>query len=394
MSKRGQYEVLISGTGPVGTALAISLHQAGLRVALIQPKAADGAALTAAIDSRVYALAPDTLTQLDALGTLEAIRARWQPYQDMHVFENQSAIHFRAADEGWPMLGAIVEHQVLMHALNQVAQACGVQRHIGNVIETSLDATERIVMLEHDTLRCALLVIAEGARSTLRDSLGFVVDVTPYQQHALGALVTPATPAATAWQRYVDGAAIALLPVHGGQYSLVYSAPSAAVERLQSISEDALLQELNQLFAATAGPLTAVSQRVSAPLQRHLARRYVGPRSVLVGDSAHGIHPMAGQGLNLGLRDVACLAESLRGKTLAEVGIQSALRRYERTRRSENALAVHGVDRIAQLFAAAPGPLREARQIGLRLLNQTPSIKSLFARIAAGRLDRPFGDGL
>lgn len=395
MSAAG-FDVVIAGGGPVGLGLALALADDGFSVAVQQVKAPTVWTADHPVDSRVYALAPDVLELLERLGAWTLASAlRVCDYLRMEVFEDSARICFDAADWGWPRLGAIVEHGVLVHALQARVEATpGVRMFRGAVLGVHREATGIALMTAQATLRAPLLVIAEGADSPLRDELGFVMDVHDYAQSAVGSHLHCERPhGGVARQRFVDGHPLALLPLADGRVSLVWSVPRGAARRLGELDDPAFLAEVQAAFGLELGAFTSASPRVIAPLLRRHARSYLKPGLALIGDAAHTVHPLAGQGLNLGLRDVACLRRVLtdarqRG---APLGAPTSLRAYERQRRSENALALGGVHAIGALFGVPNGPGTLLRRLGLTIADRGFPIRSAFARLAAGRRDRPWG---
>ncbi len=389
-----RHDVLIAGGGPVGLCLALALAAEGCSVALQQAKPAPAYTADSPVDSRVYALAPDVLALLDTLGAWR-LTLRSCDYQRMEVFEDQARITFDAAEWGWPRLGAIVEHGVLVHALqSRVAATPGIRVLRGAVLGVHREPEGMVLMTAQATLRAPLLVIAEGADSPLREELGFVLDVHDYAQSAVGShLGIEGAHGGVARQRFVDGQPLALLPLPDGRVSLVWSVPRGAARRLCELDDLAFLAEVQDAFGKELGRFTSATPRVAAPLLRRHARSYLKPGLALIGDAAHTMHPLAGQGLNLGLRDVSSLGQVIAAARQrgAPLGAVDSLRAYERRRRSENALALTGVHAIGALFAVADGPLTAARRLGLQLVDQGFVWRSGFARLAAGRWDRPWG---
>ncbi len=390
------HEVIIAGGGPVGLSLALTLAAEGFSVALQQAKPPAAFSADTPLDNRVYALAPDVLDLLERIGVWPlAARLRACDYRRMEVFEDQARICFDAEDWGWPRLGAIVEHGVLVHALQtRIAATPGIRLSRGPVLGVHRDPDGMVLMTAQATLRAPLLVIAEGAESPLRTELGFVMDVHDYEQSAIGSHLRSARPhGGVARQRFVDGQPLALLPLADGRVSLVWSVPRGAARRLCELDDVAFLAEVQSAFGMELGVFGAATPRVAAPLLRRHARSYLKPGVALIGDAAHTMHPLAGQGLNLGLRDVASLTTTLidarrRGAPLTRI---DSLRSYERQRRSENTLALAGVHAIGALFSVPRGPLSGLRRLGLQIADTGFPIRSGFARLAAGRWDQPWG---
>jgi 2-octaprenylphenol hydroxylase len=191
----------------------------------------------------------------------------------------------------------------------------------------------------------------------------------------------------TAWQRFLPQATLAFLPLADGRSSIVWSVPESAAARLLALEDGAFRDELGAAFDFRLGAITASTQRAAFPLRMRLAERYVGARFALIGDAAHVVHPLAGQGVNLGLRDVEELCGVLVDARDAngDIAALHVLRRYERRRRSDNLLAAHAFDAIQRVFGAASLPLAALRGAGLSIVDKLPPLKQLFARRAAGR---------
>ena len=389
-SRRDGLDAIIVGGGAAALTAALALcadpQQIGktaLKCALVHQQTP--ATLSTELDPRVYALAPDVLAELAKLG-VEFSPARTQPYQLMRVWDAQSTLEFSATEYGWPALGEIVEHRVLIDALWQALQRSNV-RLIEAQASLSFDERGALIDTADETLRAELVIAADGANSPLRTQAGIKAAAHDYQQSAIVVNVKTdaAQPLSCAWQRFYADSTLAFLPLPGGVLNVVWSLPSPAAERLLAMSDSAFLVDLQLASESKAGQLSEVGRRVSAPLQRLLAERYVQNGVVLVGDAAHCVHPMAGQGLNMGLRDCFTLAQCLT-TAHGKAAYPRALRRYERERRSENSISTFGIDALQKLFAPANGPVALARRFGLQAVNQITPLKRLFAELAAGKI--------
>lgn len=395
-SRRTALDAVVVGAGPVALAMALGLKQAGRAVQLLVDQAPPAFAAEREVDLRVYALAPDVLALLDRLGVLAGIRAtRACPYRGMQVWDAGSSaqLRFAAADYGWPELGLIVEHALLVDRLWQGVQQAGVEVHEVGRQRVEWEPAEHGEhwSLPELGLRTRLLLAADGAQSALRAAAGIRVSEHAYGQEALVAHVRfERSHQDTAWQRFLPDGTLALLPLADGRCSIVWSLPTAAAQRRRELPEAAFLAELGAAAEGRLGAATAVSARRSVPLQRLLAERYVCAPVVLLGDAAHVVHPLAGQGLNMGLRDVDLLLRQLAAEAAGTVPLERALASWERERRSENTLAARGIEALDTLFRAR-GPLAPLRGLGVNLVNRFGPAKALFAQLAAGRLGRPFG---
>jgi ubiquinone biosynthesis UbiH/UbiF/VisC/COQ6 family hydroxylase len=388
-TRRDALDAIIVGGGAVALTAALALSYApengktALKCALVQKQAPEP--LRAELDPRVYALAPDVLAELTQLGVILA-SARTHPYQHMRVWDANSGLEFNAAEYGWHALGEIVEHRVLIDALWQALKRSTVRILEANA-SLSFDARGALIDTPNETLRAELIIAADGAHSPLRLAAGIKSTAHDYQQTALvlNVKTDAPQPLTCAWQRFYADTTLAFLPLPNGVFNVVWSLPSPAAERMMALPDAAFLAELQSASMGRAGQLSAPGLRQSAPLQRMLAERYVQNGVVLVGDSAHCVHPMAGQGLNMGLRDSFTLARHLQNNA-SKAERQRALRRYERERRSENSISTYGIETLQSLFTPDKGPIALARRLGLQAVNQITPIKRLFAELAAGKI--------
>jgi 2-octaprenylphenol hydroxylase len=378
----------------VGAALALKLAQDGFDVVVVESRAPGSWRAEDDVDLRVVALAASSVDLFDEIGVWKSIAgARACPYQRMHVWDALApgALTFDSADDGKAALGYIVENRLIQHALWQALQADAriIVQCPARVAGTSVDADRRTVELDDGTRIAARLVVAaDGGDSALRELAGIATCDRDYTQRAVVAHVATERPhEQTAWQRFLPGATIAFLPLIDGRSSIVWSVPEAQAARLLALDDATFCDELGAAFDFRLGPIGTTSARAAFPLRLKLAERYVAPRFALVGDAAHIVHPLAGQGVNLGLRDVTELAEIARGERAAgrDFAAESALRRYQRRRRSDNVLSAHAFDAIQRVFGSAAMPLAALRGAGLALVDRTPAFKRMFAHRAAGR---------
>lgn len=395
MSRRGVSDVAVVGAGVVGAAAALAFARDGLDVALVEarepaPWRADEP------DLRVYAFAPDNAALLDQLGVWNAVTsARAQPYRSMRVWDAAGGgeLRFEADAFGRRELGWIVEHGLLVDRLWSALPAAGVQLHCPDQV-TGLEQEESeaatVAFESGRRLRARLVVAADGADSRLRTLAGIDASANDYGQRGLVAFVdSEQEHEATCWQRFLPGGPLAFLPFaahNGRRSSIVWTLPTAEAERLLSIGDEDFLRELGNAFEGRLGRLTGVSRRVAFPLRRQLAREYYAGRVAVIGDAAHVVHPLAGQGVNLGLRDVAGLRATVAQarKHNTDFGAPSRLARWARERRSENALAAYGFDGLNRLFSndtLAPTLLRGPL---LGLAGRLPPLTHYFWKRAAG----------
>jgi len=385
-------DVAVVGGGMVGAAAALALARAGFSTALLEARAPAAWDANAEVDLRVVGLAPSSVMLLDELGVWTSIRdARAGPYSHMHVWDAESgaAIDFDAASEGRDRLGYIVENNLVQWMLWQALEASGVRR-LCPVAVQGFEAREDRIQLElagGEMLAAGLLVAADGAASPLRGLAGIGTRGRDYAQRAVVAHVATERPHEdTAWQRFLPGGPLALLPLADGRSSIVWSLPEAEARRVLALDEQAFLDELGVASDFRLGRIVATTPRAAFPLKLQLAERYQAERFVLLGDAAHAVHPLAGQGVNLGLRDVAELRDTLIDARAAgrDIGAAHVLRRYARRRRSADTLDALGFDALARIYAWQSPALVAARGVGVRLLDRLAPLKRRLSEHAAG----------
>ena len=391
MSRRAGVDVAVTGGGVVGAACALALAEAGLSVALIEGRGAPQWQPTRA-DLRVYAFAADNAALLDRLGVWPQIRAaRAQPYRRMRVWDAAGGgeLAFDADAFGREQLGWIVENDLLVDRLWAALPGAGVELHCPARL-TELEQDERGVRLRLDDgtrVDAALAIAADGAESTLRTLAGMQVSRQDYGQRGLVGYVHTAEPHQdTAWQRFLVTGPLAFLPFTEGRSSIVWTLPDAQAERLLDVDEATFERELTNAFAGRLGAVKLASPRAAFPLRRQLVGHYVSGRVVALGDAAHVVHPLAGQGVNLGLRDVAALQAMVLDarQRRADFAAPHRLRRWARTRRSENTVAAYGFDAINQVFSNDEMHLTLARGLALGAAGRLPPLVDLLWRHAAG----------
>ena len=388
-------DVAVVGGGMVGAAAALALARAGFATALLEARPPAPWRVQDEVDLRVVGLARSSIGLLEDLGVWTSIRQqRAAAYARMHVWDAASgvAIDFDAATDGCAWLGWIVENSLVQWTLWQALEAAGVQRLCPAQV-TGFAAREDRVVLELDAgeasqLPARLLVAADGAGSPLRRLAGLDTHGRDYGQRAVVAHVTTERPhQQTAWQRFLPGGPLALLPLDDGRSSIVWSLPQADAERVLALDDAAFCAELGVASDFHLGPVTATTRRAAFPLKLQLADRYQAERFVLLGDAAHAVHPLAGQGVNLGLRDVAELRDTLVAARAAgrDIAANHVLRRYARRRRSADTLDAWSFDALGRVYAWQAPPLVAARALGVRLADRLAPLKRRLAAHAAGR---------
>lgn len=389
------YDIIIVGAGMVGATLACGLAEEAeqLSIALIDANEPKFNWEHDSYDMRVSAITRASQKLFKDVGAWEYIvEQRISPYHDMFVWDaaGKGELHFDSADMGESDLGHIIENRVILKALHQrikehpqIELLCPVKLE---KIEFNQD--QNIVTLENKTkLSANLVVAADGSRSWVRQQADIAVKGWDFDQAALVTTVkTEQYHQDTAWQRFLPSGPLAFLPLTGGYSSIVWSTSPEEAKRLTEISEEEFAGEIEQAFASKLGKITSVAARAVFPLRLFETLNYVKPRLALVGDAAHTIHPLAGQGVNLGLADVASLmdviVEALNDKK--DIGDLKVLRRYERWRRSENRAMIIAMDGLKRLFGSELSAVKGLRSLGLDITNKITPLKNIIMQQAMG----------
>ncbi len=395
------FDIAICGAGMVGATLAGLLqadrHLRELRIALIeshfpaQPPGND-------VDIRVSAISRASQRILSHAGAWQHLQPiQRAAYGDMVVWDAQNAadsaaaLRFSSSALGEPDLGHIIANNCLQWAALEVLQGEQITRFAAGVTSIALDADAARITLS-DGRRCTarLVVGADGARSVSRDCAGINAFVWPYQQSALVTHVrTARAHQQTAWQRFLPTGPIAFLPLNDGRSSIVWTTTPERAAELLHMDESQLAQQIEAAFDHTLGEVSIAAPRAAFPLQLAQVDEYCRQRFVLVGDAAHSMHPLAGQGVNLGLMDAASLVQILSearqaGAALDALAELRVLRRYERWRKTENSFALGLVDALNRLFSNEQRGTGVLRRTGLRLVQQLPLAKQALMMRALG----------
>lgn len=388
-------DVIIAGGGFVGLTLALALADQGLKVSVADPVTPEAAA-EAAFDGRVSALSYAVLRMFRTLGVWQNLEPDAQPIEQILVTDaaldrapSPFSLHFDGGEIGGP-LGVIAENRAIRRALYEaVARQSGITL-IAPAAATACQVDGGAAKVRLSTgaeLSAALVVAADGRDSKLRDEAGIGIVGWSYGQNGIVATVHHARPHnGTAYEHFLPSGPFAILPLTGNRSSLVWTEKTADAARLVALDPDAFLSEIARRFGDHLGEVRHEGPRWSYPLRFHVARDYVRPRFALAGDAAHGIHPIAGQGLNLGLRDAAALADVIvdAARVGRDIGSLDVLKAYERWRRFDGFTTGVTMDAFNRLFSNDLAPLRHARDLGLGIVDKIGPLRRFFMREAGG----------
>jgi len=401
MADERDYDVVIVGGGMVGASLAVALGPTALRVAVLEavPLRSGG---QPSYDDRAIALAYGTRRIFAAMGLWEELGAEATPIESIHISDRGrfGFARLQARDEGVAALGYVAIGRALgavlgkrLRQLDNVTLWCPAT--VTSVVSAAHHA-EVTVQHEGETrrLHARLVVAADGAGSRVREWFGIGVRRWDYGQTAVITNVTPQLPHHfRAYERFTDGGPLALLPMSDHRCSVVYTVGRDRADAVMALDEPAFLRDLQQRFGDRLGRFARVGERHAYPLLLVRAREHIRPRLALIGNAAHTLHPVAGQGFNLGLRDVAVLAEVICDAAAAgrDIGDLDVLQEYARWRRRDHLKMIAFTDGLARLFTNPLLPVRALRDAGMLALDLLPPVKRLLTRQTmglAGRLPR------
>jgi 2-octaprenyl-3-methyl-6-methoxy-1,4-benzoquinol hydroxylase/2-octaprenylphenol hydroxylase len=386
-----RFDVAIIGAGMVGGTLASLLGRCGFSVAVIESAEPSPFDADSEVGLRVSAISPGSANILDQAGAWRAIeKSRCCAYRQMHVEDHHAtgALDFDAAEYGFERLGSIVENGLVQASLWEALLTNPMVERFCPDEFTAIEAGSdgmHVELRSGARLEAGLLVGADGAGSRVRAVAGIRQDLWEYNQQGVVALVRKSERnPGIAWQRFMPGGPLAYLPLQDGRSSIVWTRPRQEADRLTRASTVEFGSALNDASSGWLGEVVEVGERASFPLTMRLSERYVAGRLVLLGDAAHVVHPLAGQGVNLGLADAAALTEVLVDGRTAGLGPadRDSLLHFDRWRRSESEVMAAGIHGLRTLFT--PPELAGLRGLGLQWIARAWPVREAFLRRAAG----------
>lgn len=385
------YDTIIIGGGMVGMAAAIAFATAGIRSAVVE-RVPHPSQLESRFDGRVSAISLGTKRLLDTIGAWEHMAPHAQPIHDIRVIDADSPLflHYDHREVGNEPFGWIVENRIIREALFARGDALeSVSLYAPRTVaDMHIHPSHATVTLDTgQVLQAPLLVAADGKFSATRDRLGIKALTIPYHQTALVCTIAHSEPHhGLALERFLPIGPFAVLPMQNNRSSLVWSESTEHAKLMLELDDAAFVDEIQRRVGGYLGEISLAGPRFSYPLTLVHADRYTAHRAALVGDAAHGIHPIAGQGVNLGFRDVATLAEVVADahRLGLDIGFETALAGYSRWRALDALSMVAVTDGLTRLFSNNVAPLRLARRAGLATVSKMPPLKRFFMRHAMG----------
>jgi 2-octaprenyl-6-methoxyphenol hydroxylase len=391
------YDIIIAGGGMIGSSLALALAPLSLRVAIVEPIPRTAAAQPS-FDDRSTALSRSTQRMYEAMGLWDDILEAATPVTRIHISDQGrfGFSHIDAEEQNVEALGYVVINRVLgsvlQSALLEVPNLdilCPAEITAARLASDEVVATVRRADGSGEEVAARLLVAADGARSSVRDMLGITANHVAYEQRAIvGNLLPEKSLQNCAYERFTKNGPLAMLPIADGRAGFVWTVADRDAERILALDDDSFIAELQDAFGYRLGALSRVGTRESYPLHLSKAMRLTATRAVLVGNAAHGLHPVAAQGFNLGLRDVAALCDCIADYDLDDPEL---LQHYAAWRKDDQSKLVGFTDGLVRLFSSNNRPARTLRNIGMLGFDLVPGVRSLFAKHTmglAGRLPR------
>ncbi|MBD2081651.1 FAD-dependent hydroxylase [Leptolyngbya sp. FACHB-17] len=394
-SKIPDYDIAIVGGGVVGTTFACALKDSGFRVALIEAEVSSLAASRA----QAYSISLLSSRIFEGLNIWQQISPQVETYKNVRLSDSDypTAVQFAPCDIGTETLGYVAEHRVLITALQDLLQTCSnVDRFCpAKVIKTEHQSGDVVldVLLKGEVqqIRSRLVVAADGARSPLRQQAGIKTLGWQYWQACVVATLKLDAPHDnTAYEWFWKTGPSGILPLPGNRCRIVWTAPRAEAEALLALDDRAFIEAFQARYGSKFGTPEIEGQRYLFPIQLMHSRKYVLPQFALIGDAAHSCHPLGGQGINMGIRDAAALAQVLqtakkRGENIASLRV---LKRYERWRQWENLLILSITDILNRTFSNQIVPIVQLRRLGLWILRTLQPLRTIVFRIMSGLTGR------
>ncbi len=400
-----QFDIVIAGGGMIGTSLALALAPLGLRVAVVE--AVERQAVSQpSFDDRSTALSRSTQRMFEAMGLWPEIVAAATPIRRIHVSDKGrfGFAHIDAEEENVEALGYVVINRVLGEVLKSALHNEASVEVIcpSRIRALELSPRRAIAVIDGDSggrgeLHCRLLVGADGAQSGVRDMMGIAATRRRYGQRAVIGNLEPEKPIQdVAYERFTEQGPLALLPLADNRAAFVWTVQESDAARVLALDDDAFIAEMQAAFGYRLGTFSRVGKRAAYPLMLSKARRLTATRGVLVGNAAHGLHPVAAQGFNLGMRDVAALCDCIADcrqadRGAADIGAPDVLDRYAAWRKSDQQKLVRFTDGLVRIFASDSRPVRALRNVGMLGFDLVPGVRTAFAQHTmglSGRLPR------
>ncbi len=379
------YDIIINGGGMVGQAFALSMAKSDYSIAIIEPNNPNPV-LADKFHTRVSAITPKSEKLLKNIGAWDFIK-RKKSFTSTSVWDQNSHgnLAFHAQDESLDYLGHIIENDAIQQALFSALSQIGVT-FISDKLDTfdKIDDGYQVNLEKGDSINCKLLIAADGARSRIRELAGVEFSEHDYQQKAIVCNIeSPQGFDNTTWQRFLSDSIIALLPLGEHQASVVWSAENTLADELMGLSKEDFAKRLSAGVEYCFGEFEVVSSIQAFPLIERSSQDYVQENLALIGDAAHNIHPLAGQGVNLGFSDIIELSQQLNAssKPLADYFV---LRQYARARRLDNELMAKTMTGLNWIYKENNEPLRWLRGFGMNIINDNPMLKSFLQKHALG----------
>lgn len=390
-------DIVIAGGGMVGSSLAVALAPLGLNVTVVEAVPRNSAEQPS-FDERSTALSRSTQRSFEAMGIWPDVVAASTPILSVHVSDKGrfGFAHIDAEEQGVEALGYVCINRVLGEVLARSVDDAGNVNLLcpSRITAVDTNAERALVTVSHEDGRqerisARLLVVADGARSAVRNMLGIPASMTDYGQTAIiGNLLTELPNEGCAYERFTEQGPIAMLPISNGRTAFVWICETASAGRLLELDDGAYTEALLDAFGTRLGGFSRVGKRAAYPLGLSKAERLTAPRAVLVGNAAHGLHPVAAQGFNLGMRDVAalcdCIADELAADEPSGIGADGVLSRYARWRKPDQQKLVGFTDGLVRLFGSRRPGIRVLRNAGMLAFDVVPGVRRVFAEHTMG----------